>query len=169
MGWESVAYALWISMKSRPLGLEELIASGWYCFAKPRYAALISAWEAVCFTRSNWYNVVVVPVLADNNDDDFIVLSEPSTALSVAVASDSVIMVLNWVLLNLIQDFRGHIPDHFHCLGVIFWNQVRILVWQGWSFLTCPSSVLATDSECVKWRKLMTKSNVNVESLCNGI
>ena len=99
-------------MKSWPLGLEELIASGWYCFAKPRYAALISACEAVCFTRSNWYNVVVVvvPVMADNNDDDdFIVLSEQSTVLSVAVASDSVIMVLNWVLLNLIQDFLGHI------------------------------------------------------------
>lgn len=114
MGLESVAYASCISMKSWPLGLEELIASGWYCFAKPRYAALISACEAVCFTRSNWYNVVVVvvvvPVMADNNDDDdFIVLSEPSTVLSVAVASDSVIMVLNWVLLNLIQDFLGHI------------------------------------------------------------
>lgn len=55
-------------MKSQPLeAVVEEVASGWYIFAKLRYAAFISVWEAFSLMWRTWYSVVA---------DDFAVFTE---------------------------------------------------------------------------------------------
>lgn len=78
VGSDNVEYASWISMKSRPSD-DDPTASGWYIFARLRYATLISVRDAVRSTRSTSYRLpallVSTPRLNDAVWTEFLVVN----------------------------------------------------------------------------------------------